>query len=122
MEAVDLRDCPDGIRRAAIGNLFSGTKSNPKTADYTLVLADRGKLFTNKGAAGAVNFTLPTDATTPAGWWAMFTVEAAQNLVIAATSVNGAATMTSSSNGTGAALVFMAGDGKYRMLSVGTWA
>ena len=33
-----------------------------KTADYTVVTADHGTLFTNRGAAGAVNFTLPTTA------------------------------------------------------------
>lgn len=31
-----------------------------KTADYTLVEADSGKLFHTTGATGAVNFTLPT--------------------------------------------------------------
>lgn len=33
-----------------------------KTADYTLVAADNGRLFTNTGAAGAVVFTLPAIA------------------------------------------------------------
>ena len=33
-----------------------------KTADYTVVTADHGTLFTNRGAAGTVNFTLPTTA------------------------------------------------------------
>jgi hypothetical protein len=30
-----------------------------KTADYTIVAADNDKIFTNKGASAAVNFTLP---------------------------------------------------------------
>lgn len=33
-----------------------------KTADYTVLATDVGKLFTNEGAAGAVIFTLPTIA------------------------------------------------------------
>lgn len=32
----------------------------PKTADYTVLASDRGTMFTNTGAVGAVNFTLPT--------------------------------------------------------------
>lgn len=34
----------------------------PKTADYTVLESDNGTLFTNRGAAGAVNFTLPATA------------------------------------------------------------
>lgn len=33
-----------------------------KTADYTITEADNGTLFTNRGAGGAVNFTLPATA------------------------------------------------------------
>lgn len=33
-----------------------------KTADYTVLTTDAGTLFTNTGAGGAVNFTLPTIA------------------------------------------------------------
>lgn len=123
MQTVPVRSCPDGEDRASIGNLFAGTGSKAKTASYTLLLTDRAQLFTNKGAAGSVTFTLPTDATTPIGWWSMITVEAAQTVVIGATSVNGAATLTAagSQNGLGTALVFMAGDGKYRAILVGTW-
>jgi len=42
-----------------------------KTADYTVVAADDGKLFTTKGAAGAVNFTLPAPTAVP-GFHAIF--------------------------------------------------
>lgn len=52
-----------------------------KTADYTVVSGDRGKIFTNEGAAGAVNFTLPTIAK---GFYARFFVEANQNLTVTA--------------------------------------
>jgi hypothetical protein len=121
MQNIPIRSCPDGEDRASIGNLFAGTGANAKTAAYTLLLSDRGKLFTNKGASGSVTFTLPTDATTPIGWWTMFRVEAAQNLVIGATSVNTAATLTNGTAG-GAALVFMGGDGKYSAFLIGTWS
>lgn len=48
-----------------------------KTADYPIVAADTGKVFTNKGAAGAINFTLPTAA---ANLEFSFAVQAAQYL------------------------------------------
>lgn len=124
MERVRMRDCPDGSRRADISNMYSGTDAVDKTAAYTVLLADRGKLFTNNGASGSVTITLPTDSTVPVGWWCDFSVEAAQTLVIAATSINGATTLTAagSQNGVGFARVIMAGDGKYRAILVGTWS
>lgn len=36
-----------------------------KTADYTIVAADSGKIFHTAGATAAVNFTLPAIATGP---------------------------------------------------------
>jgi hypothetical protein len=50
-----------------------------KTADYTVVAADNNKTFTNKGAAGAVNFTLPALAR---GLRFRFFVEADNTLTI----------------------------------------
>lgn len=50
-----------------------------KTADYTVLAADNNTVFTNKGAAGAVNFTLPTLAR---GLRYTFFVEADQNVTI----------------------------------------
>lgn len=54
-----------------------------KTADYTVTAADNNTHFTNAGAAGAVNFTLPTCAV---GLRYRFTVEANQTLTITAAS------------------------------------
>lgn len=54
-----------------------------KTASYTVVAGDCGKLFTNRGAAGSVTFTLPTSATQLAGWWCEFATVAAQAIVLA---------------------------------------
>lgn len=67
----------DAVARAQMANRFwfddesAGTAGVPsfaymvevpKTADYTVVAADAGKLFTTTGAAGTVIFTLPTIA------------------------------------------------------------
>lgn len=52
-----------------------------KTADYTVVAADHGTLFTTLGAAGAVNFTLPALATN-AGFCAEFLALADQNMTV----------------------------------------
>jgi predicted RecA/RadA family phage recombinase len=55
-------------------------KVEAKTADYTVTAADRGKVFTNEGAAGAVVFSLPP-ATAGLGPYT-FVVETAQALRI----------------------------------------
>lgn len=51
-----------------------------KTANYTLKATDSGRFFTNKGAAGQVNFTLPTAA--GAGYRACFARAEAFKLLI----------------------------------------
>lgn len=50
------------IKQIACGGIHDAAGSYAKTADYTVVAADTGKIFTTLGAAGAVNFTLPTIA------------------------------------------------------------
>ena len=50
-----------------------------KTANYPIVAADVGKTFTNTGAAGEVDFTLPAWAS---GLWFRFMVTAAQIMKI----------------------------------------
>jgi len=44
------------------GNRFGWRDVVAKTADYVVTAADRDTLFTTQGAAGTVNFTLPTIA------------------------------------------------------------
>lgn len=66
-------DMPQGI---AAGVMVA------KTADYTVLESDCGKLFTNAGASGAVNFTLPTTA--KQGLYYDFHAVANQNLVVTA--------------------------------------
>lgn len=56
-----------------------------KTADYTITDADDGKLFTNRGAAGAVIFTLPAVTAARKGMTVYFFVVADQNVTINAT-------------------------------------
>ena len=63
------------------GNMFGWRQVIAKTANYTVTAADNGTIFTNQGAAGAVNFTLPTIAR---GLKFRFFVEADQNLTITA--------------------------------------
>lgn len=62
-------------------NLYSNIEA--KTASYTIVPGDIGKLFTNRGASGAVTFTLPVVANLTSGWWCEFFVVANQSFVIA---------------------------------------
>lgn len=53
----------------------------PKTANYTVVTADKSTLFTNTGAGGAINFSLPAAVV---GNTYTFSVEAAQTLTCTA--------------------------------------
>lgn len=57
-----------------------------KTADYTVLAADNGTLFTNQAAAGAVVFTLPALADITVGWSASFFVETDQSVTVTAPS------------------------------------
>lgn len=64
---------------------FTGLKKiSAKTADYSVLAADCGTTFTTRGAAGAVNFTLPATSTISAGWWAEFFSAADQNMTVTA--------------------------------------
>ncbi|UOF79171.1 head decoration protein [Caudoviricetes sp.] len=56
-----------------------------KTASYALTAQDHGKLFTTRGASGAITFTLPpvTGPALPSGWNCEFYNAAGQNMVIA---------------------------------------
>lgn len=79
MERTLHADCGDGIRRADNGSYFVGTAAVAKTANATLSATDTGKAFTNTGAAGTVQITLP--APRP-GLWFLFLVTAAQTFEI----------------------------------------
>lgn len=58
-----------------------------KTGNYTISPAQGvdpcGTIFTNRGAAGAVTFTLPIASTVPAGTWYLFAGVADQNVLVA---------------------------------------
>lgn len=59
-----------------------------KTADYTVVAGDNNKVFTTRGAGGAVNFTLPALSAVHAGWSCTFFNEADQNMTVTAADVD----------------------------------
>lgn len=73
-----------------IKNVFGGWGQpvEAKTASYSVLASDCGKLFTNRGAAGSVTFTLPKSATELNGWWCEFATVAAQAIVIASDPVD----------------------------------
>jgi len=54
-----------------------------KTADYTVLATDCGRLFTTRGASAAVTFTLPAVTNLPAGFYVDFFNVAATGMVIA---------------------------------------
>lgn len=73
--------------RITLYNDFAGVRNGTwkdvvaKTANYTVTTADADTLFTNRGAAGSVTFTLP--ATASKGLRFGFFVVADQNVVVA---------------------------------------
>jgi len=118
-----MRDCLDGRRRADNGNLYEGTKVNAKTADYTVVAADRGKAFSNAGAAVTVTFALPSAAET--GWWCDIFVEATQAVVLdpsGATEINDAATLTNGGVAGTAMAHILKGPTQFFATLTGTWS
>ena len=54
-------------------------KISAKTADYRMKPEDLGTLFTTRGAAGAVVFTLPITTDIQTGWWVEVFSAAGQN-------------------------------------------
>jgi hypothetical protein len=63
------------------GYVSTGRQVLAKTANYSVAAAEQNALYTNSGAAGSVNFTLPTAA---AGLTYSFYIDAAQTLTITA--------------------------------------
>jgi hypothetical protein len=63
-----------------------GYKCNPvtKTASYTCIAADSGTRFNNRGAAGAVTFTLPAVATSAGLEYWFEAAVLAQNFIVTA--------------------------------------
>jgi hypothetical protein len=80
MERVLMQNCGDGYRRADNGSFGKGPVV--KTAAYTVKKADSGTIFSNRGASGAVTFTLPAALK---GLWFTFLKPTQQNIVITAT-------------------------------------
>lgn len=65
----------------ASGSSFS--KVEAKTSSYTVLVSDMGKVFTTRGAAGAVTFTLPAASSALAGASVEFYSVADQNMIVA---------------------------------------
>lgn len=125
MERVRLMDCGDGIRRALFGG-YGTVKA--KTASYTVkeLEPDGCLAFSNRGATGAVTFTLPKPTK---GRLAVFLKVAQQNLLIKGT--NGAKVGASNADkilqntaAEAAVSVTLLADGTDWLVtgSVGTWA
>ncbi len=85
----------DAVRRLKDQGLASTSLNSPvllpapfpvsaKTASYTILPSDKcGTLFTNRGAAGAVTFTLPAVTAVLPGTWYWFVGLVAQDLIVA---------------------------------------
>jgi hypothetical protein len=79
-----------------VGSMLFGRVITAKTSNYTVVNTDSHTFFTNTGAAGTVNFTLPTAA---AGLTYTFYIDAAQTLTItagASTTIRSGSSVTTS--------------------------
>lgn len=78
MREIPVWESGDGLARADAGCKIHS--SADKTAAYTVKDYEVGKCFTNRGASGAVTFTLPVPK---AGVWFSFAkVVPAQNIVL----------------------------------------
>lgn len=128
-DLVEVRDATKTNLSAwvSILNLAKKLFAVAKTADYTVTANDSGKVLTNRGASGAVTFTLPTPAN---GLWFIFAGLADQNIVIAATgkivSLNDATadtlTASTSSEKIGAVMIVVSdGTSWYALPIAGTW-
>ena len=63
-----------------------------KTASYSIVDGDSGKVFTTRGATGAVTFTLPAQTAVTSGFYVDIVVLAAQNVTVATATADTLAT------------------------------
>ena len=133
MHSPKMRSCADGTMRADNGCKHqlsdvpgsTPTTSIAKTADYTVKSSETGRCFTNTGASGQVNFTLPTPK---GGEWFTFVKIASQIVVVTppnGVTINGAASLTSASGATGAGAafldVFAISATQYLAKAQGTW-
>lgn len=125
MKNVLMMDCADGQSRAHNGAKFPFPVVH-KTAAATLGAAETGKMYTNKGATGAIILTLP--ASPKDGLRFYFAVIAAQTLTVKAQGTskinNSAAAGTYAAAGTqagfGHAEVFSLENNWY-VSGAGTW-
>jgi len=119
-----MMDCGDGFRRADNGSW--GGQVAVKTADYTILENDPSRTFSNRGAAGAINITLPKPLD---GRRFSFLKPTQQNIVITATNgakINGGTANKKWSNVAAEAggMTTLIADGTdwFVVGSTGTWA
>ncbi len=65
------------------GRIRPQVKVATKTASYTITPDDFGTVFTTRGGAAELTFTLPAAASTNKGEWVMFVNMANQNMAVA---------------------------------------
>lgn len=125
MQNIPVEDFADGYTRAQVATI--GRPQVAKTANYTINALEAGTLFTNRGAAGAVQFTLPPPKDNMAFYWAK--AVPGQNIAVVtdtgATKINHltqGTTLTESTNERGF-LALVAEGGEWHVASLrGTWA
>ena len=121
--ALDASAAAGKIRARIVDNEICNRSNTvlTKTADYTVTLADLGKVLTNTGAGGAITFSLPAAVV---GYVVSVRVGVAQELRVDA---NGTETMALPSTGVqGAAGKYMVADAvgevaTWKCTVAGTW-
>ncbi len=128
-DLIETFDATNSNQRKVISLLnMLKIPASAKTANYTLTVNDHMKAFTNRGATGAVTFTLPAPV---AGFIAFFLGAADQTWTIAAATngdivyvndlaANSVAWSTSSEKIGGAALVWSDGTSMFVVALQGT--
>ena len=125
MELSVKTDLPGAVRGPFLNGLFNAISA--KTTAYTVLTADNGTLFTNRGASGSVTFTLPAPR---AGLYLGFVkAVSTQNIVIttdvAGTKIHGltqGVTLTDSTSEYGTVYIVCDGTAWFTLASIGTWA
>ncbi len=121
MEAVLMRDCVDGRRRSSIANLFDLGAPVQKSAAYTLLETDSGKLFHD--LTNAVTFTFP--AALNIGWWCVVKHLANTTITLSGSgaTLNGAASLAAANtqDPSACALIIKTAADDFSCFLIGTW-
>jgi len=113
-EVTFFRECGDGYRRADCGSI---SPFAVKTAAYTILLTDAGKVFSNRGAGASMTLTLPAATS---GFFVRLFKPTNQNVVFTATGgakINGGSANGSVTLSVAVGLWLVASDGTDWMLT-----